>query len=156
MPSAVADWGLLTCTGCPSNRYSPSSIWLMPAIVLIRVDLPAPLSPTSAVTLPAWAAKSTSVRAWTAPKRLLTPRSSSRGVPSAATLPPQGEGRGRGARAGGGPVARLDALALQGRDGPPAGAVVGGVDAVEAVLAEGGDRLLHLVLGLVGAPVRGV
>jgi hypothetical protein len=37
---------------------------------------------------------------------------------------------------------------------PAGGAVVGGVDALEAVLAERGDGLLHLGLGLVGAPVR--
>src|SRR5215212_2240855 len=65
----------------------------MPAMVLIRVDLPAPLSPTSAVTLPGRAAKSTSVSAWTAPKRLLTPRSSSRGAPSpSGMLPPSIDG----------------------------------------------------------------
>src|SRR5215212_5592778 len=275
MPSAVADWGLLTCTGLPSNRYSPSSIWLMPAMVLIRVDLPAPLSPTSAVTLPAWAAKSTSVSAWTAPKRLLTPRSSSRGAPSpSGMVPPSQRGlgwsraarstrgcasgdagllAGRGRRAGadlvgleeavrdhladrllggllgdrdrgqddrgdvllvvvdgvlGQPVGRrlvavdqvdgqlggllglrldglvdghvllagqdpldrrqlgvlpgdgtgggLDAGTLHGRDGAAGGAVVGGVHADEAGLAEPGDRLLHLVLGLVRAPVGGV
>src|SRR5438034_3833436 len=68
------------CTCLPSNRYSPSSIVLMPAMVLIRVDLPAPLSPTRAVTRPVSAEKSTAVSAWTAPKRLLTPRSSRVGV----------------------------------------------------------------------------
>src|SRR5919107_4977986 len=51
----------------------------MPEIALIRVDLPAPLSPTRATTSPAPTSKSTSVSARTAPKLLLTPFSSSRG-----------------------------------------------------------------------------
>src|SRR3954451_2692811 len=42
---------------------------------LIRVDLPAPLSPTSALTWPGYASKSTSCRTCTAPKLLFTPRS---------------------------------------------------------------------------------
>src|SRR6476661_432407 len=52
----------------------------MPEIALIKVDLPAPLSPTSATTSPCPTSKSTSVSARTAPKLLLTPFSSSRGV----------------------------------------------------------------------------
>src|SRR6266487_811115 len=59
----------------------------MPEMILISVDLPAPLSPTRAVTSPAGAAKSTSLSACTAPNRLLTPRNSSMGV-LAATWPP--------------------------------------------------------------------
>src|SRR5215203_4454767 len=56
-------------------------MWL-PAIPLIRVDLPAPLSPTSAVTCPAYASKSTSCNTCTAPKLLLTARSDSSGARS--------------------------------------------------------------------------
>src|SRR3954452_2594070 len=52
----------------------------MPAIPLISVDLPAPLSPTSAVTSPLRTSRSTSVSAWTEPKDFETPRSSRRGV----------------------------------------------------------------------------
>src|SRR3954451_17257420 len=52
----------------------------MPAIVLISVDLPAPLSPTSAITSPANARKSTLVSACTGPKLFETSRSSSVGV----------------------------------------------------------------------------
>src|SRR5581483_8550251 len=52
----------------------------MPAMHLISVDLPAPLSPPSAITSPRRTSKSTSVRAWTEPKDLDTPRSSRRGV----------------------------------------------------------------------------
>src|SRR3954471_11380041 len=63
----------------------------------MRVDLPAPLSPTRAATSPAPTSKSTSVSARTAPKLLLTPFSSSRGcfdpaaccvVASVTSLPP--------------------------------------------------------------------
>src|SRR2546421_4928294 len=52
----------------------------MPPTHLTRVDLPAPLSPTRAVTSPAWAVRSTSRRTWTGPKLLLIPRSSRRGA----------------------------------------------------------------------------
>src|SRR4051812_9359440 len=56
----------------------------MPEMALISVDLPAPLSPTSATTSPAPTSKSTSVRASTAPKRLVTPLTSRRGFSGAA------------------------------------------------------------------------
>src|SRR5215212_8101493 len=56
----------------------------MPAMPLIRVLLPAPLSPTRAVTSPARASKSTPCRTWTAPKLLLIPRRASNGVPCCA------------------------------------------------------------------------
>src|SRR3954449_3346980 len=59
---------------------SPSSIGWMPATHLISVDLPAPLSPTSAMTSPARTSKSTSVSACTEPKFFDTPRSSRRGA----------------------------------------------------------------------------
>ena len=48
---------------------------------LISVDLPAPLSPSSASTSPWWTSRSTSSRASTAPKRLVAPRTASAGVP---------------------------------------------------------------------------
>src|SRR4029079_6737073 len=56
----------------------------MHAIVLASVDLPAPLSPTRAVTCPGWMARSTSCSTCTAPKLLLMPRSSSSGSPCLA------------------------------------------------------------------------
>src|SRR5436309_10831190 len=49
----------------------------MPATHLINVDLPAPLSPTSAITSPSRTSKSTSCSACTDPKLFETPRSSS-------------------------------------------------------------------------------
>src|SRR6266496_494104 len=51
----------------------------MPATLLISVDLPAPLSPTSAITSPSRTSKSTSRSASTDPKLLETPCSSSVG-----------------------------------------------------------------------------
>ena len=80
----------------------------MPEMIFTRVDLPAPLSPTSAVTWWRSAEKSTSVSAWTPPKRLLILLSSSRGAgvgmlaPFRGALLGQAEllaGRGRRARA---------------------------------------------------------
>src|SRR5438309_105323 len=54
---------------------------------LTRVDLPAPLSPTSAVTSPARTAKSTSWRTCTGPKLLFTPWISRMGSPMNRRLP---------------------------------------------------------------------
>src|SRR3954454_20739398 len=51
----------------------------MPATHLIKVDLPAPLSPTRAITSPSRTSKSTSRSASTDPKLLLTALSSSVG-----------------------------------------------------------------------------
>src|SRR3954462_5968011 len=67
---------------------SPESNGWMPAMHLIRVLFPAPLSPTRAVTSPGRTSKSTSRRTWTAPKLLLIPRrdSNSRCCPPEALL----------------------------------------------------------------------
>src|SRR5512133_1105028 len=62
-------------TGFPSKRISPLSAVLIPATHLIRVDLPAPLSPTSAITSPWRTSKSTSVSACTEPNDFEIPRS---------------------------------------------------------------------------------
>src|SRR5215211_1449230 len=58
----------------------------MPAMHLISVDLPAPLSPTSAITSPERTSKSTSVNASTEPKLLRMPRASSVGVSEAMVV----------------------------------------------------------------------
>jgi hypothetical protein len=50
MPSRVASDGEWILTSSPSKKICPPSGWCVPAIVLISVDLPAPLSPTSATT----------------------------------------------------------------------------------------------------------
>src|SRR5699024_3492950 len=52
----------------------PESAACTPASIFTSVDLPAPLSPTTATTSPAATSRSTWVRAATAPKDLLTPR----------------------------------------------------------------------------------
>src|ERR671933_218878 len=62
----------------------------MPARVLTSVDLPAPLSPTSAVTSPGQTRKSTLCSTCTAPKLLLIPSISRIG--SLATLASAGLG----------------------------------------------------------------
>src|SRR6266540_3860000 len=62
-------------TGFPSKKISPLSGALMPATHLTRVDLPAPLSPTSAMTSPSRTSKSTSVSACTDPNDFEIPRS---------------------------------------------------------------------------------
>ena len=72
-PERAASFGPWIVTGWPSKTISPPSIGWMPATHLISVDLPAPLSPTSAMTSPARTSKSTSVSACTEPKRLRDP-----------------------------------------------------------------------------------
>src|SRR4051812_33136970 len=85
MPSLAASLGPAIFTGLPSKKICPSSIGWMPATDLISVDLPAPLSPTSAITSPLRTSKSTSLSAWTEPNRFVTPRSSRIGVGVALT-----------------------------------------------------------------------
>src|SRR5882724_572968 len=62
-------------TGFPSNKISPLSGVLIPATHLTKVDLPAPLSPTSAMTSPSRTSKSTSASACTDPNDFEMPRS---------------------------------------------------------------------------------
>src|SRR3954451_5072730 len=57
---------------------------------------------------------------------------------------------------GDGAFFRVDPSPFQRRDRAAAGVVVGGVDAPEAVVAERGDRLLRLALGVFRGPTRGV
>ena len=52
-PEPRRSFGLWIWTGWPSKIISPLSALWMPAMHLISVDLPAPLSPTSAITSPA-------------------------------------------------------------------------------------------------------
>src|SRR3954471_4960136 len=104
MPSAEASVGAWIDTGSPLNRISPPSIGWIPATHLTSVDLPAPLSPTSAVTSPARTVKSTSCSTCTAPKLFDTAFSCRIGsliVPSSALgCPSQGSGPGAGRREG--------------------------------------------------------
>src|SRR5207249_1733326 len=74
----------------------------MPDRTFTIVDLPAPLSPTSATTSARRTSKSTWSSACTAPNRLETPRSSRSGAPATTVIrapppsPSEGEGRGGG------------------------------------------------------------
>src|SRR3954471_19219945 len=68
----------------------------MPLTHLTRVDLPAPLSPTRAVTSPGYTTSPTSWRTWTGPKLLSIPRSSRRGVAATDGSPSLGDRVRRG------------------------------------------------------------
>src|SRR6266536_1495466 len=75
MPRPVASLGPCRWTGLPFQRISPLVGSQIPEMVLISVDLPAPLSPTRAVTWPADMSRSTPASACTGPKLLPSPRS---------------------------------------------------------------------------------
>src|SRR5690242_8781568 len=86
------------CTSRPSNRISPLSAACVPAMHLISVDLPAPLSPTSAITSPARTSKSTSLSASTEPNVLVMPRSSRSGCSVNVGISDRGGGAPIGGR----------------------------------------------------------
>ena len=79
MPSEAASRGVRIRTGFPSQKICPCSGPWIPAIVLIVTDLPAPLSPISAVTWPAGISKSMFESACTGPKFFETPLRRRRG-----------------------------------------------------------------------------
>src|SRR5579871_6632533 len=79
MPSRSASRGVWSVTGFPSHEIVPASGLQRPEMVLIMVDLPAPLSPIKAVTRPRGTSRSTPVRARTGPKVFEMPRSESSG-----------------------------------------------------------------------------
>src|SRR6478735_2486450 len=70
MPSAESSCGVWMVTGFPSNLIWPSSYGWAPDRPLMRVDFPAPLSPTRADTLPGWTLIVTPLRTSTGPKLL--------------------------------------------------------------------------------------
>src|SRR3954471_2265737 len=74
MPRSAASRGPRMWASCPLNRTAPESYGWVPAMHFTRVDLPAPLSPTSAITSPGRTSKSTSVSAWTEPNDLVRSR----------------------------------------------------------------------------------
>src|SRR5258708_1558454 len=80
MPSLAASFGPWMWTSLPSKRIWPLSATWVPATHLTSVDLPAPLSPTSAITSPLRTSKSTSVRACTEPNVFVMSRSWRSGV----------------------------------------------------------------------------
>ena len=87
MRAACAASGDAKATGAPPIRISPASGRWMPVRIFTSVDLPAPFSPTSAVTRPGRSARSTPSSALTPGKSLDTPRSSSSGDGIAAATP---------------------------------------------------------------------
>ena len=77
MPAAIASPGPEKCCTLSSRRISPSSARYSPYSTFIRVDLPAPFSPSRAWISPAWTSRSMWSFATSAPKRLVIPRNSS-------------------------------------------------------------------------------
>src|SRR5271168_2973705 len=70
-----------------SSSISPSSSWKTPEIALIRVDLPAPLSPAKATTSPGCTSSETPASACTPPKCLLALRTARMGARSLSLAP---------------------------------------------------------------------
>lgn len=85
MPSCWASSGRRISTGLPFHSMVPVSGGKTPQIALTRVDLPAPLLPTRPTASPTPISRSTSQSACTAPNRLETPRTVSRGLPLTGT-----------------------------------------------------------------------
>src|SRR5437016_3408644 len=71
MPDLCAEPGVNLATCSPAIWICPLSGWCAPVMILMRVDLPAPFSPTKACTSPARSSKETPLSACTAPKDLV-------------------------------------------------------------------------------------
>ena len=78
IPAASASMGDPIRAGFPSMRISPPSGGYTPEMILMRVDFPAPLSPSSASTSPGRTPTETRSTAVRPPKRLVMSRVSSR------------------------------------------------------------------------------
>ena len=87
IPRRWACAGPSSATRCPSISMWPASGVCTPARTLIRVDLPAPFSPSRAWTSPARRSKLTSVSAATPGKPLLTPARRTTGAVFSDTAP---------------------------------------------------------------------
>src|SRR5215208_6899117 len=88
IPAACASRGSAKETSPPLKRTCPSSGLYTPVMTLIRVDFPAPFSPTRACTSPSRSSKETSSRASTPGNRLVTRRASSTGERCSIVLVP--------------------------------------------------------------------
>src|SRR5438552_8273343 len=135
IPAAWASSGRVKETGTPRYRIWPLSGAYTPVSSLIRVDLPAPFSPTRACTSPGASANDTSSSASTPGNRLATPTTSSIGG-SGSFIAPLSRHR---------PVPRTARSGVPTTAGTPARSVrpgegVLGVAAV--VLAVGDDHIL--------------
>ncbi|OPZ99023.1 MAG: hypothetical protein BWY72_00551 [Bacteroidetes bacterium ADurb.Bin416] len=80
IPACWASATLANRIGWPSLFKVPSKSSYTPEKMFINVDLPAPFSPTKALTAPALTLKSTPSRASTPGKRLVTATASSNTV----------------------------------------------------------------------------
>src|SRR6478752_709668 len=160
MPRSAASLGPWTFTGLPSKVYSPSSKAWMPAMPLIRVLLPAPLSPTRAVTGPGRTSRSTPRSTCTAPKLFWMPRRLSSGSSDAITgacsvagtdtgISSAGGMGGPGGRPWAARVWKRGSGARPGRNGPPSWRLA----LLDAVLLAG---LLELVDTDVGCLLEAV
>src|SRR3954454_12843950 len=159
MPSAEASCGELSEAGSPSNSTSPESYDWTPASPLISVDLPAPLSPTSALTLPGWTCMFTPLSTSTGPKLLRMSRSSMRAVMGGS--PPRSRAV-RWARAARAHLTTSRALWLVDVVLLAGGLGVAGADVADLGVAVV-EHLLHVLgghdgrrLGDEGRPVRGL
>ena len=81
--------GLVKRTGLPEISNSPASGGNTPEMTFIRVDLPAPFSPSKAVNRPLRKVKPTPSRAFTPGKDLEIPRASSTTSPVSVMAPPR-------------------------------------------------------------------
>src|SRR5215204_2682503 len=73
MPTWMASPGECGAYGLPSHHISPVSEGKTPAMMLERVDFPAPFSPNRATTSPGRTCRSMLCSAWVAPNRFDTP-----------------------------------------------------------------------------------
>src|SRR5438552_1961059 len=69
MPMAAACAGVLRRTSRPSQSIWPASRSYIPATIFIKVDFPAPFSPSSRWASPAATERFPSAKAWTPPNR---------------------------------------------------------------------------------------
>src|ERR1700735_2801068 len=89
MPLSRASCGEEKAMRRRSSWISPTSSWKTPEIALIRVDLPAPLSPARATTSPGCTSSETPASAWTPPKCLVALRTVRMGARSLNLAPSQ-------------------------------------------------------------------
>src|SRR3954449_8964374 len=97
MPAFRASRGDEKTTGSPSAASVPSSGGWTPERVLIKVDLPAPLSPRRQLISPARTVNDTPSRATTAPKYFEISRASRRGLRAARSAGVRGAAAGAAA-----------------------------------------------------------
>ena len=85
IPASIASRGVSKDIGRPSNRISPFDGLCTPDIVLIKVDFPAPLSPSRQWHSPGRTSKLTPASAMTFPKCFSMSRISTMGAASGAS-----------------------------------------------------------------------